>query len=702
MIRPALSSLPRLLALGALLLAPAAFAQAPAPMASETPVETHSADDGHGHQAVDAAGQPLNEAGQGPALGGEFTLLPEDVGRPAKGFKKDRDLAGFASIAVLHEGRVKPVETLARHLLLQWSGRDNYKGRSALSVLADIVFAPEKTGDLKLFRIDNPEVAEALGIPAEKKRLYAYRQIEPVLAKLQQLSAAADSVDGEKRNLVEKEVTRTFGNVVAYLNLTRALQFAIPSTSLVVEIPETRNVLGLPQDGPTVSFWELMERAPMMAQILDGIGNDPNWEYSPIELEIVRLSRAMYLQSQAGVSSLFKVLPKPGEEGVWLSASEVVADPALLQEKLKAEVTALAGMTEAYRAGDAAAFEAQAEALNGSVRVLAPAEMGRTRFGLEILKNRVNPLFIATVLFWIAMFTGFLFFLFDRKRAAGAWLYRGTWILSGAALALLVASIVARILIMRRPPVTSLFETFPFVAAVSIAVALFLERRSRQGVALLSAALLGTLLLSIANRYAADGDTMQMLVAVLNSNFWLSTHVVTITVGYAACVLAGAIAHIRLVRGAWTPFPSPEARASLRDIDRMVYGTLCFGLLFSFIGTVLGGIWADQSWGRFWGWDPKENGALLIVIWCAILLHAKFWGVIRETGMAAGAVLGAVIVSLAWQGVNLLNVGLHSYGFTSGAALKLFGYIGAEILFLFFIWGFSAVRRKRIAKEGIS
>src|SRR5690606_7963916 len=138
-------------------------------------------------------------------------------------------------------------------------------------------------------------------------------------------------------------------------------------------------------------------------------------------------------------------------------------------------------------------------------------------------------------------------------------------------------------------------------------------------------------------------------------------------------------------------------KTSLREIDRMVYGTLAFGLLFSFIGTVLGGIWADQSWGRFWGWDPKENGALLIVLWCAILLHAKHWGVIRETGMAACAIIGAIIVSLAWQGVNLLNVGLHSYGFTSGAAIKLFAYIGGEILFLLAMWGLTTLRRRKVA-----
>ena len=63
--------------------------------------------------------------------------------------------------------------------------------------------------------------------------------------------------------------------------------------------------------------------------------------------------------------------------------------------------------------------------------------------------------------------------------------------------------------------------------------------------------------------------------------------------------------------------------------------------------------------------------------------------------MAAGAVMAGIIVSLAWEGVNLLNVGLHSYGFTSGAAIKLFSYIGGEILFLLVIWGLTAVRKRK-------
>ena len=425
----------------------------------------------------------------------------------------------------------------------------------------------------------------------------------------------------------------------------------------------------------------------MLAHVLEGLGTRTEEQRTPVENEVVRLSRIMYLQSQTGQGSILHVLPDTGKSTLWGSPSEVISDPARLQY-LRKEIAALAMMASAYRTGDAQEFNNRAKAFNEGIGQLASVQLEKTRFPLEVLYERMDPLFLANVAYWIALILCFLYFLSPRR-----WLYSTGWIVMVIAIAIHASSIVCRILIMRRPPVTSLFETFPFVAAVAIISALFLERRSRQGIALLCAALLGVVLLSIAGRYAADGDTLQMLVAVLNSNFWLSTHVVCVTIGYAACILSGAIGHMRLIR---TVFPS--ATSPVKEIDRMVYGTLCFGLLFSFIGTVLGGIWADQSWGRFWGWDPKENGALLIVLWCAIMLHARQWGVVREVGTAVGSVIGAILVSLAWLGVNLLNVGLHSYGFTTGAAVKLFSYVGGEILFLILIGIGITWRKRRTAK----
>jgi hypothetical protein len=111
----------------------------------------------------------------------------------------------------------------------------------------------------------------------------------------------------------------------------------------------------------------------------------------------------------------------------------------------------------------------------------------------------------------------------------------------------------------------------------------------------------------------------------------------------------------------------------------MCYGTICFATFFSFVGTVLGGLWADDSWGRFWGWDPKENGALMIVLWNALILHARWGGLVRERGLAVLAVFGNVVVSWSWFGVNELSVGLHSYGFTEGRARWLAIFMLSQI-----------------------
>jgi hypothetical protein len=116
-----------------------------------------------------------------------------------------------------------------------------------------------------------------------------------------------------------------------------------------------------------------------------------------------------------------------------------------------------------------------------------------------------------------------------------------------------------------------------------------------------------------------------------------------------------------------------------KPLIRMTYGTLCAATILSFVGTVLGGLWADDSWGRFWGWDPKENGALIIVLWNALILHARWDGLVREKGMAVLAVLGNIVVSWSWFGVNELGIGLHAYGFTEGRLFWLAAFCSTQI-----------------------
>ena len=146
-----------------------------------------------------------------------------------------------------------------------------------------------------------------------------------------------------------------------------------------------------------------------------------------------------------------------------------------------------------------------------------------------------------------------------------------------------------------------------------------------------------------------------MLVAVLNSNFWLATHVTTITTGYGRSLFAGLIGHIYLIQS----IRFPSEKMYLKSIYANMYGVTIFALFFTLFGTILGGIWADQSWGRFWGWDPKENGALLIVMWHLMVLHLRISGLAKPLDLAFFASLVNIIVVLAWFGVGRLTYSYH-------------------------------------------
>jgi ABC-type transport system involved in cytochrome c biogenesis permease subunit len=158
-------------------------------------------------------------------------------------------------------------------------------------------------------------------------------------------------------------------------------------------------------------------------------------------------------------------------------------------------------------------------------------------------------------------------------------------------------------------------------------------------------------------------DTMAPLQAVLDSNYWLATHVTSVNTGYAAGMFAMLLADVWLVLGAVGIGRSDPG--FMKSISRMTYGATCFGLTFAVFGTILGGVWANDSWGRFWGWDTKENGALLICICQVALLHARMSGLVRDLGFNVAAGLIGLVVAFSWFHVNLLGKGLHSYGFSA-------------------------------------
>jgi len=265
-----------------------------------------------------------------------------------------------------------------------------------------------------------------------------------------------------------------------------------------------------------------------------------------------------------------------------------------------------------------------------------------------------------------------------------AWIFRRPprWLpaLPGMAWLTVTLWLIVRMVISGRPPVTNLASTFLLVSWLSLSLALVLSFRPTQRMTASVALAAGAVLPFLATAFQAGSDPFSPLQAVLNTNFWLALHVTAIVSGYAATLVAGLIGHAYLgVAG------NKKGGGNLYPLWRNLRWALVAGLALTLAGTLLGGVWADQSWGRFWGWDPKENGALLIVLWLALVLHLKPSGLTQEWGTAVASALALPVLLFSWMGVNLLGQGFHSYGFAPDKALVFFGILAADALILSFL-----------------
>jgi len=501
-----------------------------------------------------------------------------------------KDFNNFKKIPVLDNGRIKPLDTFARSLLTQFSGKDHYEKQEAAAWLAVLFFDPDSTLNDKIFLINNPDIAVALGITPQQDRRYTPGQLQQAYHRLPQLQQAAEKIPEKDRSLAENEIMRIFDNINLYTDLSHSLA-VIPSS----------------QNDNWLSLWDAVST---------DFGNG-------------QTRRLVMLWGKMAVS---------------------------------------------YKQGDDAAFNKAARAYLNSIRYsLSKEDLNKVnKFPLELFYQAGSP-FTWSIMFYIF---AFIFFVVSFTSSKTLWYNLGLCsIIAGFIPHLL--GLLMRIIILNRPPVSSLYETFIFVGLIAVFLGLLIEYYNRQWLGIVTAAISGTALLFIANKYSAEGDTLKVLVAVLNSNFWLATHVTTITMGYASTCVGGLLGHIWLVQAVFR-----KDNQILDKTHKTILGILGVALTLTFLGTNLGGIWADQSWGRFWGWDPKENGALMIVLWTALLFHAKAGQMIGPRGLAVGAVIGMMVVMWAWFGVNLLSVGLHSYGFTSGIAASLIIYAIVEVIFL--------------------
>ncbi|MFK7849690.1 MAG: cytochrome c biogenesis protein [Akkermansiaceae bacterium] len=581
-------------------------------------------------------------------------------------------------------GRVKPFATYAgfkmlglhgaRSMKVEGKGGDVHK-LTPTEWLMYTVLRPEVAVDLPTFRIDNSKVLEAIAVPEKGRRdRYSYNEIVEGRDKLIELAKSYEPIEKDDRDPVQQQTIDLAYNIRSYEAHLGYFGFARYGIAL-------EGSGGGTQADKRVDFSSVMATAPQIRSQLALTQQ----EGEEIDQRMQILLQQVLDGANFAKYGLFILPPESKSEENWLSAGNSIMEVMSLESK-----------------NPEMAIE-DIKALESGIRSLQVSESDfRKEFGKfkERIEKRVESRgelsYVSTEVSYFKtdyFLNALVFFLLGSICALAMWglndskiskgFYWATLGFTGIAAILCTLAIVIRCIIMQRPPVGNLYDTIIFIAATGVVFSLIIEWMSRKRFALGLAPILGTVLIVLARRYEVGdaADHLDPLVAVLDSNFWLTTHVITITLGYSAGLLAAMLScGYVLMRGLNLDGGNKDLR---RSLSKAVYGSICLTVFLSLVGTVLGGIWANYSWGRFWGWDPKENGALMIVLWTLAMLHARLGGIIKEWGLHLASMFTACIVAFSWWHVNFLGVGLHNYGFTAGKE-TIWVFYGVMMLFILF------------------
>ena len=572
------------------------------------------------------------------------TLMPRSGGK--------YDFAEAARLPVLDGGRVKPLDTVVRVDLRLLNHKESVTDPDG-NVLASAMKWYFDTATMSgldgpgmkhpVFRLENDRLIELVGQKRRYGLRYSLKEIGPKYDEIRTAARAANAKAPKDRDPFDAKALELWKHMTMHDNLWSG-------ESPTILPPSNGNDWRTLADADAVVSGAVLAALPVgdrfrsLRQMKEAIAS---------------------VKDKAQRDQLLEQLES-------LEANEREKDP---------EAAAWHGVLSAYKAGDADVFNRRVHEFRDKYAAAVPAaDLRRVRF--EAFINETAPYWTCLCLYVTAgvlVLVGWLATAFHPPAGEG-FRRAAFWVLAGTVL-LHTFALVSRMYLMDRPLVfvTNLYSSAVFIGWAAAGLCLVIERLFPIGLGNFVAAAVGIGTSIIAHNLAAGGDTLEMMQAVLDTNFWLATHVTTVTLGYSATYVAAVVGLVYVVLGVFTPLLGRPAAVGMsaqgrpaelgKVIATVAYGIICLATLFSFVGTVLGGIWADQSWGRFWGWDPKENGAVLIVAWNAMILHARWCGLVKDRGTAVLAVAGAVITTWSWFGTNQLGVGLHAYGFNNELVL---------------------------------
>src|SRR5206468_181040 len=552
--------------------------------------------------------------------------------------------------------------TVARNSLLIIHGKQEVRlesGRrlSAMQWLTDVLFNAPVADQYPVFVAQNADVLGLFGWEQTDRKYFSFTEFAPFLKQIDEQAAQSDKLEAVQRSAYQSAILNLRNGLSLYQRLKNSVQ-PEGAQNFAAELQRFKSTVpGAAKAARERAMGENFDKAKL---------ND----VAELIQRYERLSQMAYMLVVPPMGLPGSAPPATGN-GEWHSVGDTLLGSVGTGE-IHPIVIEYAIIGDAYRANAPSVFSQHVGLITDWFAKEQPKATKRASF--EFLFNWFQPFSQSMTLYVLAFLLACASWL-----GWSAPLRRSAFYLLLLALAIHTFGLVSRMYLQERPPVTNLYSSAIFIGWGAVIVALILERIFKDGIGAACAGAIGFVTLIIAHHLADSGDTLEMLQAVLDTNIWLATHVVAITTGYSAMFLAGMLAIIYVVRGVFTRSLKKPTADSLAG---MTYGVVCFATLLSFVGTVLGGIWADQSLGRFCGWDPKENGAVLVVLTNALLLHARWGGLVRERGIAVLAVWGIMVTQWSFFGTNQLGIGLHAYGFTEGLWAKLLLFWGIELGFI--------------------
>lgn len=437
-----------------------------------------------------------------------------------------------------------------------------------------------------------------------------------------------------------------------------------------------RSAIGIPEKQSYVSYNELVETKKLMRMLPEIVGKQQNDEkLSILENETMDLFNRFTMFTRV-MQQDFPIVP---------SSNAMVVE---WQPVLKTSIAPLwISLIDTFREGDQSAFMVKIVELKQTLRQVNPSVYPEDwRINLEITYHRIKPFVAARSLYGLSALLILIGLMGSRKL-----IYRTGFGFCIAAACIHTTGILIRVVVGGRPPVSNFFETMLWIPLVAVVIALIFERIYHAGYFVLSASMLAGITLLLADVVPLD-PSIGPVVAVLRSNLWLTIHVLTIVASYGALALAAVLAHIYA-----SAYVSGRARTkTLKSMGLFMYRTIQVGIVLLASGIMLGAVWANASWGRYWGWDPKETWSLITLLWFIAVLHGRFAGWLKDISVALSIIGGFFLLLMTYYGVSFYLVGLHSY---AGANAKpvpplLIGYFIAEVVFIAAVSMIAMNRRK--------